>query len=268
MSEQKQNSFALDRATIAEIIFFAIVLMYLVGPATSFVLNVNTAVAAFFTKGTSQILSTRNTVDKLLASAKRIKELETNLAQQELEVVKLRQQAKDTNKLRQLLDLKTHGDRRVVAAEVVSRNPDNWFEQIIIDRGKLDHIVKGSAVITGIGVVGQVTSVSDHASVIRLLTDPDQKLGVLIPRLGITGILSGHHQNPAVIDFVPINANVEAGDKIVCLGKGGTFPENHPVGVVIGVKRDNNATSTQIEVKLAENCYDLSEVLVLPPLEE
>jgi rod shape-determining protein MreC len=100
------------------------------------------------------------------------------------------------------------------------------------------------------------------------LTDPDQKLGVLIPRLGITGILSGHHQNPAVIDYIPLNANVEIGDKVVCLGKGGTFPENHPVGTVIGVRRDNNATSTQIEVKLAENCYDLSEVLVLPPIEE
>jgi rod shape-determining protein MreC len=268
MAEQKQNSFAFDRATIAEIIFFAIVLMYLIGPASGLILNVNAAVAGCFSKSTTQIVSTRNTVQKLLESAERIKDLETKLAKQELEVIKLRQQAKDTNKLRQMLDLKTHSDRRVVAAEVVSRNPDNWFEQIIIDRGKLDHISKGAAVITGVGVVGQVTNVSDHASVIRLLTDPDQKLGVLITRLGITGILSGRHQNPAVIDFVPISANVEIGDKIVCLGKAGTFPENHPVGTIIGVRHDNNATSTQIEVKLAENCYDLSEVLVLPPLEE
>lgn len=268
MADQKQNSFALDRATITEIIFFAIILMYLVGPANNIVLNVNAAIAGFFTKGTTQVLSTRNTVEKLLASAQRIKDLETKLAQSELEVVKLQQQAKDANKLRQLLDLRTHCDRRVIAAEVVSRNPDNWFEQIIVDRGKLDHIVPSSAVITGIGVVGQVTSVSDHASVIRLLTDPDEKIGVLIPRLGITGILSGHHQNPAIIDYVPINANVEIGDKVVSRGKSGTFPENHPVGTVIGVRRDNNATSTQIEVKLAENCYDLSEVLVLPPLGE
>mgnify|MGYP000532440348 FL=1 len=186
MAEQKQNSFAFDRATIAEIIFFAIVLMYLVGPASGLILNINAAIAGFFTRGMTQVLSTRNTVQKLLASAERIKDLETKLAQRELELIKLRQQAKDTNKLRQMLDLRTHADRKVIAAEVVSRNPDNWFEQIIIDKGKLEHIAKGSAVITGIGVVGQVTNVSDHASVIRLLTDPDQKLGVLLPRLGIT----------------------------------------------------------------------------------
>lgn len=268
MTEQKPNSFAFNRATIAELIVFAIILMYLIGPAAGFVLNVNAAIGGFFTKGTNQIVSTRDTVHKLMDSADRIKDLEKQLAERELELIKLRQQAKDTNKLRQMLDLKTHTDRRVIAAEVVSRNPDNWFEQIIIDRGKNSHIIKGSAVITGIGVVGQVTDVSDQTSVIRLLTDPDQKLGVLIPRLGITGILSGRHQNPAIIDYVPINANVEIGDKVVCLGRAGTFPDNHPVGTVIGVRRDNNATTAQIEVKLAENCYDLNEVLVLPPLEE
>lgn len=268
MSEQKQNSFALDRATFAELIFFAIVLLYLIGPASGFVLNTNAAIAGFFTKSVTKIESTKSLAEKVLASADRIKELETKLAQKELELAKLKQQARDTNSLRLLLNLKSHADRQAIAAEVVSRNPDNWFEQIIIDRGKLDYVTKGSAVITSLGVVGQVTSISEHASVVRLLTDPDQKLGVLLPRLGITGILSGRHQKPAIIDYVPLNANVEINDKVVCLGKGGTFPENHPVGTVVGVRRDSNATNTQIEVKLAENCYDLSEVLVLPPLEE
>ncbi len=268
MPEQKQNSFALDRGTIAEILFFGVILLYLIGPASGLVLNTNAAVAGFFTKGATQIESTRNLAQRVLTSAERIKDLEKNLAEKELEVMKLKQQARDTNALRDLLKLKSHADRKAIAAEVVSRNPDNWFEQIIIDRGKLDYVSMGSAVITSTGIVGQVVSVSDHASVVRLFTDPDQKIGVLLPRLGITGILSGRHQKPAIIDFVPINANVEVNDKVVCLGKGGTFPENHPVGTVIGVRRDNNATNTQIEVKLAENCYDLNEVLVLPPLEE
>ena len=268
MSEQKQNSFALDQATIAELVFLGILFLYFIGPASGFVLNTNATIAGFFTKSITQIESTRNLAQKVMTSADRIKELETKLAQKELELTKITQQARDTNNLRSLLNLKSHADRQAIAAEVASRNPDNWFEQIIIDRGKLDYVTKGSAVITSTGIVGQVTSVSDHASVVRLLTDPDQKLGVLLPRLGITGILSGRHQKPAIIDFVPLNASVEINDKVVCLGKGGTFPENHPVGIVVGVRRDSNATNTQIEVKLAENCYDLSEVLVLPPLEE
>jgi len=40
------------------------------------------------------------------------------------------------------------------------------------------------------------------------------------------------------------------------------------VGTVIGVRRDSNATTSQIEVKLAEDCYDLTQVLILPPLRD
>jgi len=65
---------------------------------------------------------------------------------------------------------------------------------------------------------------------------------------------------------VPVGTNVDVGEKVSCLGKGGTFPENHPVGTVVGVRRDTNGASMQIEVKLSENCYDLSQVLILPPL--
>ena len=268
MSEQKQDSFALNGATVAELIFFAIVLLYLIGPASGLLLNANAFIAGFFTKGAVQIESTGNLAQQVLNSAAKIKDLETKLAQQELELTKLRQQARDTNNLRALLNLKSHSDRKAIAAEVVSRNPDNWFERIIIDKGKLDYVTEGSAVITSAGVVGQVVSASEHAAIVRLLTDPDEKLGVLLPRLGITGILSGRHQKPAIIDFVPINANVEINDRVVSRGNSGVFPENHAVGTVVGVRRDSNATNTQIEVKLAENCYDLSQVLVLPPLEE
>jgi len=194
--------------------------------------------------------------------------LETKLAENRIELTKLRQQSRDTDKLRELLNLKNHSARKAIAADVVSRNPDNWFDQVTLDKGILNGVTKGSAVITGDGIVGQVTNVSDQACIVRLLTDPDQKLGVLIPRIGLTGILSGRHRNPAVIDFVPIGTNVDVKDKVVCLGQMGTFPENHPVGTVIGVRRDSNATTAQIEVKLAENCYDLTQVLILPPLED
>jgi rod shape-determining protein MreC len=130
----------------------------------------------------------------------------------------------------------------------------------------LDGVLKGAGVITADGVVGQVMKVDDHASVVRLLTDPDQKIGVVMQHSGVTGILCGGYEKPAKLDFVPVGTNVDIGDKVMCLGTS-VFPKNHPVGTIIGVKRDTNGAALQIEVKLAENCYDLSEVLVLPPQE-
>jgi rod shape-determining protein MreC len=158
--------------------------------------------------------------------------------------------------------------RTTIAAEVIGRNPDNWFEQVVLDKGSRDGVLLGSAVITRDGIVGQVLKADEHASVVRLITDPEQKLGVLIKRIGLPGIISGNGQNLALMDYIPVGTNVDVGDQIICYGKGGVFPENHPVGTVAAIRRDTDGASMQIDVKLSENCYDLSEVLVLPPLSQ
>jgi rod shape-determining protein MreC len=265
---QKQTGNQLSAQATAELIVLLMMIYVVAGPLSGSVLSTHAFFSSLISKSQTQIESTKNVAQQLLAASDRIKTLEAKLAQNQVELTKYKQQAKDTDNLRALLNLKNHTHRKAIAADVVSRDVDNWYEQATLDKGSLNGVTKGSAVITSNGVVGQVTTVSDNACIVRLLTDPDQKLGVLIPRIGLTGILSGRHQDPAIIDFVPIGTNVDVKDKVVCRGKAGTFPENHPVGTVIGVRRDSNATTAQIQVRLAENCYDLSQVLILPPLED
>ncbi|MBX9666285.1 MAG: rod shape-determining protein MreC [Candidatus Obscuribacterales bacterium] len=255
-----------DTSSIAEAIFLIIVIIMVGGPAAGLLLGASTWVSGVITKSAYQVESTRNLAEEVFVSSQRIRELERKLAASELELTTLRRQARDTNNLRGLLGLKQKLTRKTIAAEVIARNPDNWFEQVVLDKGMVDGITKGSAVITRDGIVGQVVSVSQNASVVRLITDPEQKLGVLIKRIGLPGIISGNGQNLALMEYIPVGTNVDIGDKIVCFGKGGVFPENHPVGTVAAIKRDTDGASMQIDVKLAENCYDLNQVLVLPPL--
>ncbi len=267
MAPPNQGRLPVDTESTAEFVFILVLIWMVAGPVSGAVLGVQTWITSIVAKGSYQVESTKNLAQQVLESSEKIKGYETKLAKQELELTTLRQQSRDTNKLRALLGLKSKSDRKTIAAEVIARNPDNWFNQVVIDKGTVNGVRKGSAVITSDGVVGQVVSATSSASVVRLLTDPDQKLGVVISRIGLTGILSGAYSSPAKIDYVPVGTNVDAGDKIMCLGKGGTFPENHPVGTVSAVRRENNGAALQIEVKLSENCYDLSQVLVLPPLE-
>ena len=252
--------------SIAEAIFIIILVIMIGGPASGALLSAATWVSGILSKGASQVDSTRNLAEQLLDSSQRIRELERELAKDELELTTLRRQARDTNQLRGLLGLREKTARSTVAAEVAARNPDNWFEQVILDKGEQEGILKGSAVITRDGVVGQVVSVTEHAAVVRLITDPEQKIGAVIKRIGLPGVISGNGQGLALMDYVPVGTNVDVGDKIICFGKGGTFPENHPIGEVAAIRRDSNGASMQIDVKLNENCYDLNQVLVLPPL--
>lgn len=238
------------------------------GPISGVVLSTQTWISSFVAKSANEVESTKNFAAKLLEASRRIRSLEQQLADTQMELSRLKDQSKDSENLRALLGLKSKLDRKTIAADVITRNPDNWFEEVTIDKGGVDQVRLGSAVITNQGVVGQVINVASNASVVRLLSDPNQKMGVLIQRINQPGVISGRHKNPAVIDFVPVGTPVDVGDKVVSLGNGGIFPSNHPVGVVSAVKRDTNGTTLSIEVKLSENFYDLRQVLVVPPLGE
>ena len=265
MAVQERSRLAIHTESVAEVLFTLLLIWMLAGPVSGAVLSFHTWVSSLATKSASQVESTKNLAKQVLEASMRIKTLQKKVADGELEITRLREQARDTNRLRELIGLRDTLDRKTIAGEVITRNPDNWFEQVTIDKGKLDHVAIGSAVITNDGVVGQVISVSSKAAVVRLLTDPDQKIGVLIKRTGQPGVLVGHGKQPAVIDYIPVGTNVDTGDKVVCLGNGGIFPNGHPVGTVAGVRRDTNGTTLSIEVRLSENLFDLRQVLVVPP---
>jgi len=265
VSVPERSRLPIHSEAVAEVAFTLLIIWMLAGPVSGAVLSFHTWFTSLAVKSASQVESTKNLAEQVLKASARIKTLEKKVADGDLEITRLREQARDTNRLRALLGLRDTLDRKTIAAEVVTRNPDNWFEQVTIDKGSLDHVAIGSAVITNEGVVGQVVSVSTKAAVVRLLTDPDQKIGVLIKRTGQPGVLVGHGKAPAVIDYIPVGTNVDIGDKIVCLGNGGIFPNGHSVGTVAGVRRDTNGTTLSIEVRLSENLFDLRQVLVVPP---
>lgn len=261
----EHSRLAISSETIAEIVFLSILIWMLSGPISGLVLSLYSSLSGVVTKSAYSVESTKNLAEQLLVASDQIKTLEKKLADSDLELAKLREKAKDTENLRALLGLRSELNRQTIAADIISRNPDNWFQQATIDRGKNDGIIVGSAVIASQGIVGQIIQVSDHASVVRLLTDPAQKLGVSIERIHQPGVLVGKEQKMPIIDFVPVGASVEIGDKVVSLGNGGIFPAGRPVGTVAAVGRDTNGTTLNIEVKLTEDFYNLRQVLVVPP---
>jgi rod shape-determining protein MreC len=252
---------------VAETVFLAVLILALAGPLSGLIGWTQSTLATVISHSATQVESTKNLAEQLLAAGEKMKTLEKKLADSELENTKLRQEAKDVNRLRSLLSLKQSINRMTVGADVTGRSPDNWFEQVIIDKGnKNATVLKGSAVITAQGVVGQVVSVGDTTSVVRLVTDPEQKLGVVIQRINMPGVLKGNFKNPLTVEFVPVGTPVDIGDKIVCAGDGGVFPQGHPIGTVSMVRRDTNGTTLSIEVKPGDNLYDLTHVLIVPPI--
>src|SRR6185437_5515032 len=114
------NRFPIDSESTAEVLFLLVVFYLLLGPAGGFVMSACANVSGIFTKGANQVESTRNLANQVLVASDRIKSLEKTVADQELELTKLRQESKDQDKLRALLGLKQSLSRKTIAADVVT----------------------------------------------------------------------------------------------------------------------------------------------------
>lgn len=266
LEDRSASRYTISSASMAETAFLVVIVLMAAGPVSGVIAWAHSSLSSMIAIGGTQLESTRNLASQLIDAGEKIRALEKKLGDSELELTKLRQEAKDVNKLRSLLSLKQSIDRHTIGADVTGRGPDNWYEQVTIDKGSRDNVQRGSAVITSQGVVGQVISVKESTSVVRLVTDPEQKIGVVMQRINLPGVLKGNYKKPAVIEFIPVGSPVDIGDKVTCLGNGGIFPPGHPVGTVSMVRRDTNGTTLSIEVRLSENLYDLTHVLLVPPI--
>ena len=154
-------------------------------------------------------------------------------------------------------------------AELVRVDLDPFSHKVLIDRGSVDGVVPGQAVIDGNGVMGQIEDVHLHFSQVRLISDPNHALPVQINRTGLRSVAYGSGETGALnLPNVPLEADVREGDLVVTSGLGDRFPGGYPVARVIRVLREDGETFARV---LAEPLAALDrgrEVLLISAVEE
>ena len=69
-----------------------------------------------------------------------------------------------------------------IQATVIARNPDQWEEKIIIDKGEIHGVKKNMAVMTSQGLVGKVILTTPYTSTVELLStqNPNYRVSAVI----------------------------------------------------------------------------------------
>ncbi len=145
--------------------------------------------------------------------------------------------------LRRTLTLSPKGSFRPVFAEVLTRDPMSWNEQLILDKGSSSGISEGDPVVVAAQLpgftrsaavlLGRVRMVSSHTAVVSTILSQDFKLGVSLAKSRATGILEGEGDTgnlEALIRFLPVKARLHAGELVMT----NTFSGNNPPGIPIG----------------------------------
>jgi len=154
---------------------------------------------------------------------------------------------------------------RVEAASVVGKDATQWSKVVFIDKGANRGIHENYAVVTHLGVIGHVIQASANASKVLLITDSRSAVDVLFQGSRVSGVMVGTGGDLCDVQFVPVDAAVHVGDKIISSGMGAIFPKGLVVGVVAQVTKKKQGLFQKITVTPNADLARLEEVLVLLP---
>jgi len=140
--------------------------------------------------------------------------------------------------LRELLDARGRLAVRTIAAEVLYTARDPFSRKVIVDKGLLDDVAAGQAVIDDRGVVGQVTRVYPWLAEVTLVTEKGHFVPVQNLRNGLRAVLSGAGDGTLELRFIPLSADFREGDRLVTSGIDGTYPPGLPVAQVANIERN------------------------------
>lgn len=149
-----------------------------------------------------------------------------------------------------------------VAAPVVGRSADHWWQQITLGRGSLAGIKVGFIVNAPGGLVGRIISVTPNTSRVLLISDPTSQLGVTISRSRHMGFLRGS-TNHAVMQFFDKVPDVRRGDVVSTSPYSQIFPAGLPVGRVESINLSKSPAPEAV-ISLSAPLPNLEWVVVCP----
>ncbi len=176
----------------------------------------------------------------------------------------------ENKKLKKSLELNTLlSDKVYTSATVVNRNIDYWYQEITIDKGGKSGINKNMAVINSQGLVGKITSTSNHNSTVKLLSNEtmSDKVSVKIKVNDgyVYGLISKYSSknNSYTVEGISENTEIPKNAEVVTTGMGDIFPSGLLIGHVTKTTTDNFDLSRVAVVKSSVNFNDIDYLTIL-----
>jgi rod shape-determining protein MreC len=190
--------------------------------------------------------------------------LRAQLEQLRLEQAALLEDAKQGQRLQELLGFRQKYIYTSVPAQVIGTGGSDQSRILTIDKGSKEGLKRDQPVITPDGIVGKLVEVFPHTSQVLEINDQTSGAGVLLEKTRMRGVLRGNaYGQPQIINVLP-DDRVKPGEKVVTSGGDQIFPRGLAVGTVEKVVTDpDREPYVDIVLKPAANLQHLDEVLVV-----
>lgn len=196
------------------------------------------------------------------------------------EIGKLRKENRELKEFRikneeliSLLDIKNQFSQfEPIGANIIAKDPGNWFNTFKIDRGSNDGITVNSPVINEDGLVGRVATCYPFSSQVIALIDADTTVSAKITRtrdpVRVRGDLSLKDEGLCIMDYISPDTDVQVGDTVETSGIGGIYPKGIMIGTIVEIREVNSEIDRYALIKPAVDFRRLEEVLILKPINQ
>jgi rod shape-determining protein MreC len=171
-------------------------------------------------------------------------------------------------RLQGLLDYKQRSGLSLIAAEVIGREPSQWFHTIMVNKGEKDGVAVDMGVVTPKGIVGKVIKTAPHYSQVLLMTDRSSQIAAMVQRTRDEGIMEGVEQGTLRFKYLPHFSDVQVGDVVVTSGLAGSFSKGLKIGLVEKVEKKENELFLQVKVTPEIDFSKLEEMLIITSIKE
>jgi rod shape-determining protein MreC len=120
-----------------------------------------------------------------------------------------------------------------VTGEVIADAGSPFRRSAMVNVGRIDGVVDGSAAMDGLGLVGRIAGVGERSSRIILLNDGSSRVPAVVRPSGQRAIVEGDNGPAPLLDFIDQPDELRPGDRVVSSGDGGLYPADVLIGQVI-----------------------------------
>lgn len=253
----------------------AVLLIYAVfgsnNPVTSVVKTVFSPVLTL----TSKISDSVGNFKDYLIEVKVYKE-ENNRLNNEINKIKIQNRdvselTSENQRLKALLGLQDSLGYETQAALVISYEPNNWYDTIVVNKGSNDGVSVGDAVISVNGAVGKVTETGIGWSRISSILNDETAVGVRIIRTGELAVVEGDSELSkekfCKMSFFDKGIDMMTGDILETTGSAGIYPPEVVVGTVAKIQSDSDGRDYAV-IEPSVDFDNLYEVLIVTGVQE
>ncbi len=180
----------------------------------------------------------------------------------------------ELSRLQALYDLdKQYSEYEKVAAQVISKDPGNWYSTFVINRGSDSGIEVDMNVLADGGLAGIVTEVGKNWATVRAIIDDTSNVSAMVTTTSDNCIVTGSllTMEEGKINFIQLHDEdneAQVGDKIVTSEISDKFLPGILIGYLDEIEDDsNNLTKNGTLIPVVDFDH-IQEVLVIKQLKQ